>query len=533
MKLAQISPEVVEWINIDACISETDPVILWEMENDYGFGVSSLGKNIIWSPETMPLLLEKYFGAPSIDVVLDANGIFEFSQVHNWHLDSWYRLATCMSILGTFAVAPIERKNITNPRQIHVDKILLYLREIDKSANVKRHLKSTILGSDSLMAYCHLMMCALDKEHFPHDPRYADDSVLSSIKNLATGLDVGTENERAMKLFLCTRFASLDRYCKHLLCGATGSYWSPHYLSPEIRRTVNKSVDGGMDFYEDRLYLLRFRFDGGVYIADHQKVKYHLSRILRKHICKGVFIDIMLIEEDMLYWVDLMTPYASGTVPDELNVTGHFPILADFESTNRPVYIANHFDDPTSLSLVTEGDAAIQYEGENGTWQSAERFVVLCLRHDPVDTPASYFPKSQQSGGMDPTGPARWFKFWPEKDAEVLDKCGEMEELVELENFMDDFSASTDPSDTRGQRKDKFYSAVKTTDPVLDDCDWFWGGPEWDVRCIESYDPEEDYYFDLEGESKYPRLRRQIIEDDSGSDVEDEGCATGSEESED
>jgi len=119
--------------------------------------------------------------------------------------------------------------------------------------------------------------------------------------------------------------------------------------------------------------------------------------------------------------------------------TGHYPILAGYDDTGEPLYVAVvRVDLLWHFTTVRDGTSIVFYSDEVGQTHMAEKFIVLALRHDPCDSPVPY-PRARK-GAMDPTGPVFWLRFWPEKDPEYFEDARLTDDHL-LESFLDEFAA--------------------------------------------------------------------------------------------
>lgn len=119
--------------------------------------------------------------------------------------------------------------------------------------------------------------------------------------------------------------------------------------------------------------------------------------------------------------------------------TGHFPILAGYDDTGEPLYVAAVcLEFLWYFTTVKDGQSTAVYSDEVGKTHIANEFFVLALRHNPSDLPPPY-PRARK-GAMDPTGPVFWLKFWPEKDPEYY-KDARLVDDGPLKSFLDEFAA--------------------------------------------------------------------------------------------
>lgn len=109
-----------------------------------------------------------------------------------------------------------------------------------------------------------------------------------------------------------------------------------------------------------------------------------------------------------------------------LDVTGHYPVLAGFDPTGEPLYIAlkdRHFYGILTCVKNGSSHATFVIDHVSGETVTVDRFYVLVLRHDPVDSKPTAVP----DGAMDPTGPVFWLNYWPERDPSLPDDPSFME----------------------------------------------------------------------------------------------------------
>jgi len=119
--------------------------------------------------------------------------------------------------------------------------------------------------------------------------------------------------------------------------------------------------------------------------------------------------------------------------------TGHYPILAGYDSDGEPLYVAAvRLDHLWHFTTVKDSASTAVYTDEVGETHTANDFFVLALRHDPSDLPPPY-PRVRKRA-MDPTGPVFWLRFWPEKDPEYYEDTRLTDDRL-LESFLNEFAA--------------------------------------------------------------------------------------------
>jgi len=123
----------------------------------------------------------------------------------------------------------------------------------------------------------------------------------------------------------------------------------------------------------------------------------------------------------------------------KFDCTGHYPILAGYDPTDEPLYVAAvRLEFLWHFTTVKDGASIVYYSDEVGETHTTNEFFVLALRHDPSDLPAPY--SRARKGAMDPTGPVFWLRFWPEKDPEYYEDARLVDDGL-LESFLDEFAA--------------------------------------------------------------------------------------------
>ncbi|KLO04661.1 hypothetical protein SCHPADRAFT_896860 [Schizopora paradoxa] len=107
------------------------------------------------------------------------------------------------------------------------------------------------------------------------------------------------------------------------------------------------------------------------------------------------------------------------------NSTSHYLILAFYDDSGVPFYLAAIHKPIYPFSMryfftsVKDGDTVATWYDEHGRANTTNDFMILVLRHDPVDFPIGrndypwkhYRPRT---GALDPTGPIYWLQYFPE-----------------------------------------------------------------------------------------------------------------------
>lgn len=88
-----------------------------------------------------------------------------------------------------------------------------------------------------------------------------------------------------------------------------------------------------------------------------------------------------------------------------LDITGHYPILAGFDTSGMEMYIAR-VDPFHSYAYVSNGARSVTVTDRRGTTMVVNRFEVMVLKHDPCDIDMQVIPKDV----MFQTGPFYWIR---------------------------------------------------------------------------------------------------------------------------
>ncbi len=101
---------------------------------------------------------------------------------------------------------------------------------------------------------------------------------------------------------------------------------------------------------------------------------------------------------------------------ESFDVTAHCPVLAGYDLTGEPLFIALYPFLHGYFTCIKNGASHATFI-ISGRTESVHCFYVLVLRHDPVDSK----PIAVPHGAMDPTGPVFWLNYWPKRDPSLPD----------------------------------------------------------------------------------------------------------------
>jgi len=312
---------------------------------------------------------------------------------------------------------------------------------------------------------------------------------------------VMSKQNKAISLFLISILVSMGRHCKLAIqqaCDTTLVDWNQMLLPEWMVINFNKSIESqwnngpmGKASY-DGSFLMRFLVDGKLYITDDSSPRLQLSRLMMENIHKEVIIDFMFINEGTTMWHSLPEQgHMNGA--KSYNPTGHYPILAGFDSCGKEVYVARDSEvseDP--VACVTSGDSTIQFEGWNGKPMKSSSFWVLGLRQNPSDMYPPY--PCAPEGAVDSTGPLHWLAFWPTKDSDFPTEFQNQKILGLLDNldlFLNTLLQSANIGDSEQEQKGKFCDTLSATEPGEDDL-WFWCGHKNCVCCFRYLELDEE-----------------------------------------
>ncbi len=126
-------------------------------------------------------------------------------------------------------------------------------------------------------------------------------------------------------------------------------------------------------------------------------------------------VDTMSLSGDAVLWLSVNGDDAP------FDATGHYPILAGYDSSENPLYVAAvRLEFLCYFAPVAEGASTLTYQDELGDEHVSHDFFVLALRHDPSDLAGTPPNPRILGGAMDQSGPLFWLNFWPRKDPDYL-----------------------------------------------------------------------------------------------------------------
>ncbi|KLO07883.1 hypothetical protein SCHPADRAFT_944891 [Schizopora paradoxa] len=224
----------------------------------------------------------------------------------------------------------------------------------------------------------------------------------------------------------------VDRYCKNAL--EMSSRWSKPDYSREIfefvsyvyvsfTRKAMLSRSGADDFayipyFRNVPYLRRFKFRGMCIVSSDSLPEFEsimriatniFERTPQDFFTGSLTVDTMLLDERMLACLRVDGDKQS------FDETGHFPVLAGYNASGDPLYVAIvRIADIWYFTTIMNGATEASYVDELGDTHTTLNFFVLALRHDPSYLRSPY--PTARPGSMDPTGPFFWLQLWPEKD---------------------------------------------------------------------------------------------------------------------
>jgi len=179
--------------------------------------------------------------------------------------------------------------------------------------------------------------------------------------------------------------------------------------------------------------------------------------------------DMLTPEEAGMHWDDQLLMYDSGGVKLALwlrvdgvehpfDATGHFPVLAGYDTSGREIFVARAFFGDTNqpkFCYVCDGACSVSIVGKDGRGRTTSRFDVMVLRHDPCDVGVEV-----PEGAKFQTGPVFWMR--KEKRHSFL-KESESKTHSSFENRVSEFdsadSSSTDSEDGYEDELESTYPA--------------------------------------------------------------------------
>jgi len=210
-------------------------------------------------------------------------------------------------------------------------------------------------------------------------------------------------SDRELATYLLGRFSRLDRYRKLALT----RFVSPQWIE-DIHAVVGRPKWPRLVIFDNVPYLKRFRVGGQVLFVTSDYFPE------RHHEMEQLDVDTMSLRGDAVLWLSVNGDDAP------FDATGHYPILAGYDSSGNPLFVAAvRIEFLCYFAPVAEGASTLTYQDELGDEHVSHGFFVLALRHNPSDISPPY-PRAR-AGAMDPTGPLYWLRCWPERDPEYFE----------------------------------------------------------------------------------------------------------------
>ncbi|KLO12133.1 hypothetical protein SCHPADRAFT_998361 [Schizopora paradoxa] len=444
LDLSTVSPEAVEWTNVNDCGS-----------------IMCKGDDRFYRKDVVECLIEKstnlrIFFALALDVTMiefcsknpltDMAEPFTFTQVLFLRAkSSGFRNAKNSFAIPNFAFSSFRHflKSLTDS-EAYLSH-LTFLR--GQEPEIQKKLKDIFIGNEVLIIFRRIADHIIEANGMPYVScqclslgegsalsRNSDcpiDCPMRAITILSSYQSFGNTEDRALAAFLISVIFSTNRYYKLALCNASKG---PLCFSQRTLSCASSLVPWHNNFgfkYQSmfRGILWRIRMKGKYYFIPSFKIpkcSYDVAAAT-----KGLpnrhgdidRIDATLLRDDIikLLPVNEKAPF---------DATGHFPITAFLDDSNAPLYVSIVTkDDGTEIfATVKDGDPYAAYHDERGEVQRHLIFRVLVLRHDPVDFPHKEIEKDcfiPRTGALDPTGPVYWLQYFPKKDMEFFEDVEE------------------------------------------------------------------------------------------------------------
>lgn len=468
--IAERNPSIIEWSNFNSCIVHFGQPVTYNYMASVGGPARTLTQNIHKTRSSV----EKLLMPPSIEYEV-TDGTMMITRISNWKLDDWSCYSLCFSFL----------QEISGSEDPYTQ--LSFIRGMADS--IRSELKLTVFGNEAFVAYCQLLHMSFfpgfnssKKLHAALPDRWTQRSSFRSgtwqrfsfWAKLLMCLLCNSKNmhEKAILTCLIARYISISRYCKIAMWHAVEDIPQPlfSYLRLQVQELSNhfgKMIEESERVISDRFfsdrYLVRLRINKELYDIYYLTVEIHalFDSMLKMSMCQDIAVDVLVIDRNMA----LCHRLTGGRPYDE---TGHYPILAGFDPSGKPLYVAQHVHPQHFfVTCIANGDSVAQTKKAKGKLTGITEFSVLCLRFDPSDIQEHYPTSSAPNDAMDPTGPLHWLQFWPNKDPE-FPNLNELEIGTELRQFselLNIFSQSTNRADSKQMCTKRFYEAINEVPP--------------------------------------------------------------------
>ncbi|KLO12130.1 hypothetical protein SCHPADRAFT_435370 [Schizopora paradoxa] len=316
---------------------------------------------------------------------------------------------------------------IGNEVLVIVSYILNHVREAGSSVCDRRHLP-------------------LHQEHNSSQNRSADedysiDRLKVAIELLVAYCGAKQVKDRALAAFYIKAISALGRYYKYAFQHAPHYhlYFSQQYYFCDSDHTnlmqdlyYNRRLDllqGGVNI------LWRIRAKGKHFILRYDSPgRYGSPRGMRGNCC------ILDLWNDHVDRIDVTLipfgtaiPLARSDLRSPFNLTSHYPILAFYDGSGEPHYLAFFCKDGIHgkrsqyiFTAFKEGDTAATWYDEFGRAHIAQDFEPVVLRNDPIDFQIgndiySTSDLRPRAGSLDHTGPIYWLQYFPKRDPELFE----------------------------------------------------------------------------------------------------------------
>jgi len=253
-------------------------------------------------------------------------------------------------------------------------------------------------------------------------------------------------SRRARAIFFLASYIGINRYNKLAMANEHGLCLSSQIVN-DVRNIAEPSKHATLALFDNAPYLRRYRVNGRLFVTSVQLPE-PPNMLLKNTVLRDFAVDTMVLTGNTVVWL----PIDGRQAP--FDITGHYPILAGYEESHKPLYVAAvKIDHDYYFTVVEDGASTVRYSDEVDGRRETHEFLVLGLRYDPSDLTPPYPHAS--AGAMDATGPLRWLKFWPEKDA--------------------DYCAASDSAKEDDSNLKSFLNSLDVSKAEVDNNVWWWG----------------------------------------------------------
>ncbi|KLO08842.1 hypothetical protein SCHPADRAFT_1000667 [Schizopora paradoxa] len=433
LETASTMPHAIEWSNVNTCSTMSDTFVLNSViEGSPHEQFETLALSAFREIRHLPDFFHRYFESPKIEFIVDSNTqelIVDYSEVIDPHMER--RSTLCVNVLIALTGSREFRDH-----QSFIQNLYFTSRSM---------LKDTILGSDVLIAYCHMAHFSGLRDlkvtkSFPQISQLEGPAALLERNMDGTSLPEG----RALAKFLAVKYMTLSRYHKTELSLQSDHFSDFVMASGEYEKGVKELFEVVGRQYADA-FLLRVTVDGVCcYIEDYFSILdgSHISKAFKAFPNRKICIDILPYNVES----DLMFLEVSNGLNEPFSVNGHYPILAGYDRSGKPTYVGRlygsfpHLCSPYLLVADKASTGTTYYANDQKRTLRTDCFDVLVLRQNPSDILPGYVRTFE--GSADPTGPLGWRKLWPMKDPVVSDILDE--NARSLLGLWDDFLSGVD-----------------------------------------------------------------------------------------